>query len=144
MAQGRSTKIISMIKWIRTSRLSINNSLSFLRMLQGFTAGVQDGSLEEEVIRCREQWPANAFPRAYPRETPAQRRDTLQRGECEKEMYARNATYLLPHGVYRLAGIFSLSGKHGRHARWYRAVWGGEELSKKKQYRGERRRFLCV
>ena len=28
MAQGRSTKIISMIKWIRTSRLSINNSLS--------------------------------------------------------------------------------------------------------------------
>ena len=28
MAQGRSTKIISMIKWIRTSRLSIKNSLS--------------------------------------------------------------------------------------------------------------------
>jgi len=28
MAQGRSTKTISMIKWIRTSRLSINNSLS--------------------------------------------------------------------------------------------------------------------
>ena len=27
-AQGRSTKIISMIKWIRTSRLSIKNSLS--------------------------------------------------------------------------------------------------------------------
>ena len=27
MAQGRSTKIISMIKWIRTSRLSIKNSL---------------------------------------------------------------------------------------------------------------------
>ena len=28
MAQGRSTKIIWMIKWIRTSRLSIKNSLS--------------------------------------------------------------------------------------------------------------------
>ena len=28
MAQGRSTKIISMITWIRTSRLSIKNSLS--------------------------------------------------------------------------------------------------------------------
>ena len=28
MAQGRSTEIISMIKWIRTSRLSIQNSLS--------------------------------------------------------------------------------------------------------------------
>ena len=27
MAQGRSTKIISMIKWIRTSRYSISNSL---------------------------------------------------------------------------------------------------------------------
>jgi len=27
MAQGRSTKIISMIEWIRTSRLSIKNSL---------------------------------------------------------------------------------------------------------------------
>ena len=29
MAQGRSTKIISMIKWIRTSRCSIKNSLSW-------------------------------------------------------------------------------------------------------------------
>ena len=28
MAQGRSTQIISMIKWIRTSRLSTKNSLS--------------------------------------------------------------------------------------------------------------------
>ena len=28
MAQGRSTKIISIIKWIRTSRLSIKDSLS--------------------------------------------------------------------------------------------------------------------
>ena len=30
MAQGRSTRIISMIKWIRTSRLSIKNSLCWL------------------------------------------------------------------------------------------------------------------
>ena len=29
MVQGRSTKIISIIKWIRTSRLSIKNSLSY-------------------------------------------------------------------------------------------------------------------
>ena len=35
MAQGRSTKIISMIKWIRTSRLSIKNSLSVDRRLEG-------------------------------------------------------------------------------------------------------------
>jgi hypothetical protein len=28
MAQGRSTQVISMIKWIRTSRLSIKKSLS--------------------------------------------------------------------------------------------------------------------
>ena len=31
-AQGRSTQIIAMIKWIRTSRLSINNSLSVKRL----------------------------------------------------------------------------------------------------------------
>ena len=30
MAQGRSTKIISMIKWIRTSKLSIKISLSLI------------------------------------------------------------------------------------------------------------------
>ena len=30
MAQGRSTKIITMIEWIRTSRLSIKNSLSLM------------------------------------------------------------------------------------------------------------------
>ena len=30
MAQGRSTKIISTMQWIRTSRLSIKNSLSAL------------------------------------------------------------------------------------------------------------------
>jgi len=31
MARGRSTKIISMTKWIRTSRLSLHNSLYRLR-----------------------------------------------------------------------------------------------------------------
>ena len=31
MAQGRSTKIISMIKWIRTSRLAMKISLSLSR-----------------------------------------------------------------------------------------------------------------
>jgi len=36
MAQGRSTKIISMIKWIRTSRLSIKNSLSTRFATEGF------------------------------------------------------------------------------------------------------------
>ena len=30
MAQGQSTKIMSTIEWIRTSRLSIKNSLSLL------------------------------------------------------------------------------------------------------------------
>ena len=34
MAQGRSVKIISMIKWIRTSRLSMKNSFS-LQVLDG-------------------------------------------------------------------------------------------------------------
>jgi len=33
MAQGRSTKIISMIKWSRTSRLSTKNSLSLKRAI---------------------------------------------------------------------------------------------------------------
>ena len=35
MAQGRSSKIISMIDWIRTSRLSIKNSLSKGAYLSG-------------------------------------------------------------------------------------------------------------
>jgi hypothetical protein len=34
MAQGRSTKVISMIKWVRTSRLSIKKYLSFSLLLQ--------------------------------------------------------------------------------------------------------------
>jgi len=35
MAQGRSSKIISMVQWIRTSRLSIKNSLSGQRFRDG-------------------------------------------------------------------------------------------------------------
>ena len=32
MAQGRSTEVISMLEWIRTSRLSINNYVSMGRL----------------------------------------------------------------------------------------------------------------
>ena len=39
MAQGRSTKIISMIEWIRTNRSAIKNSLSRRRSL--FQVGVR-------------------------------------------------------------------------------------------------------
>ena len=38
MAQGRSTKIISMMKWIRTSRLPIKNPLSGIKASLGSTA----------------------------------------------------------------------------------------------------------
>ena len=41
MAQGRSTKIISTIQWIRTSRLSIKNSLYG----QAFPCGVRNNRL---------------------------------------------------------------------------------------------------
>jgi len=40
MVQGRSTKVISMMRWIRTSRLSIKKSL-----LQAL-----EGALNEEVV----------------------------------------------------------------------------------------------
>ena len=40
MAQGRSTKIISMIKWIRDSRLSVKKSL-FLALVEGVVTKVQ-------------------------------------------------------------------------------------------------------
>jgi hypothetical protein len=36
MAQGRSTQVISSMKWIWTSRLSIKNSLFTLRWRLGF------------------------------------------------------------------------------------------------------------
>ena len=35
MAQGRSTKIIYMITWIRTSRLSVKKSLSWVAVADG-------------------------------------------------------------------------------------------------------------
>ena len=37
MAQGRSSKIISMIKWIRTSRLSVKNCLSARPLGQAYS-----------------------------------------------------------------------------------------------------------
>ena len=42
MAQGRSTKIITMIKWIRTSRLSIKNSLSNVNHARGLNTSTFD------------------------------------------------------------------------------------------------------
>ena len=46
MAQGRSTEIISMMKWIRTSRLSIKKSLSLL---------TQDRSWKQETLDWRKK-----------------------------------------------------------------------------------------
>jgi len=48
MAQGRSTKIISMIEWIRTSRLSIKNSLSLSAAGPPSPADVGIGALEKD------------------------------------------------------------------------------------------------
>ena len=48
MAQGRSTKIISMIRWIRTSRLSIKKSLSGLRRVLAHLDGGDDKIVEED------------------------------------------------------------------------------------------------
>ena len=42
MAPGRSAKIISMIKWIRTSRLSIKKTLSLSRWAGRDTKGLVD------------------------------------------------------------------------------------------------------
>ena len=36
MAQGRSTEVIFMIKWTRTSRLSIKNPLSLMWWFRGY------------------------------------------------------------------------------------------------------------
>ena len=52
MARGRSTQIISMIKWIRTSRLSIKISLSLHQVLLSTGEGVEI--------------PAGAFPEGIP------------------------------------------------------------------------------
>ena len=50
MAQGRSSEIISMIRWIRTSRMSIKNSLSlgFRDLVFGFRVHLL-GSREHNV-----------------------------------------------------------------------------------------------
>jgi len=53
MAQGRSTKIISMIKWIRTSRLSIQNSLS-----------LESGRSRAELASGTGETSRSAFPRS--------------------------------------------------------------------------------
>ena len=45
MAQGRSTKIISMMKWIRTSRLSMKNSLSLKERALHLVVGAQGADL---------------------------------------------------------------------------------------------------
>ena len=50
MAQGRSTKIISLIKWIRTNRLSIKNSLSVVANTRKFETGV--GPRRSECMCC--------------------------------------------------------------------------------------------
>jgi len=48
MAQGRSTKIISMTKWIRTSRLSIKVS-----MYQQLEREADDADLEDVRLRVK-------------------------------------------------------------------------------------------
>ena len=53
MAQGRSTKIISMIKWIRTSRLSRNNSLT-LSFVEQATEGEANGRLSSAADRLEQ------------------------------------------------------------------------------------------
>jgi len=49
MAQGRSINIISMIKWIRTSRLSIKNSLSAPLATQGISGFPSATHSEREI-----------------------------------------------------------------------------------------------
>ena len=51
MAQGRSTKIISMIKWIRTSRLTIKTSLSLCRYVRLAPEEVDETTLCELGLR---------------------------------------------------------------------------------------------
>jgi hypothetical protein len=45
MAQGRSSQIISMIQWIRTTRLSMKNSLSGEALQFGVAASAVQGYL---------------------------------------------------------------------------------------------------
>ena len=67
MAQGRSTKIISMIRWIRTSRLSIKNSLSVQITLavRGNTEDrrlVSDSLIYLQARDCQVSQTAPTFP----------------------------------------------------------------------------------
>ena len=52
MAQGRSTKIISMIKWTRTRRLSIKNSLSLREGAKLYPPPLEGAKLRK--LHCRE------------------------------------------------------------------------------------------
>ena len=52
MAQGRSTKIISTIQWIWTSRLSIKNSVSLYRRT-GYTRGLRHRRERVERLTAR-------------------------------------------------------------------------------------------
>ena len=49
MAQGRSTKVISMIKWIRTSRLSMNSFLSLGGADHDAVGGLEAAELEQQL-----------------------------------------------------------------------------------------------
>ena len=49
MAQGRSAKIISMIKWIRTSRLSIKNCLSVNSAEEKSVGSLTKGLADDQV-----------------------------------------------------------------------------------------------
>jgi len=49
MAQGRSTNIIQMLKWIRTSRVSINESLSLCRAGERVRLGTLTMALTQRV-----------------------------------------------------------------------------------------------
>ena len=70
MAQGRSTEIISMIKWIRTRRLSIKNSLSLrvTHCIECATSGgwAQEVPFDDGVLggteRSARQEAENVFP----------------------------------------------------------------------------------
>jgi len=59
MAQGRSTKIISMFKWIQTSRLSIKNSLAFALQVAHLAAALVGIFLGVALRRSRLPSPPN-------------------------------------------------------------------------------------
>ena len=55
MALGRCTKIISMIRWIRTSRLSIKDSLSLEQEAAEKVQGLEEAQGEREALEKRER-----------------------------------------------------------------------------------------